>query len=261
MRAIRGRERARDSRWRGAASSTLVSRSRACRPEVGVPVPASREAERRYVVRWPSARACRPPPPEVGVPLPASRGRAAMRRALAFGPRVPTGGRRSRACLVRQSGDASCAGLRPARADRRSAFPCLRLVRQSSGVVRWPSARACRPEVGAGLRPARADRRSAFPCLRLVRQSGDASCAGLRPARADRRSAFPCLRLVRQSGDASCAGLRPARADRMSREAERERRALAFPAAGGRRSREATGAAMRRALASGQRVPPDASVS
>ena len=92
----------------------------------------------------------------------------------------------------------------PARADRRSAFPCLRLVRQSGEA-------SC-----AGLRPARADRRSAFPCLRLVRQSGDASCAGLRPARADRMSAFPCLCLVRQSGDASCAGLRPARADRRS---------------------------------------------
>ena len=50
--------------------------------------------------------------------------------------------------------------------------------------------------------PARADRRSAFPCLRLVRQSSEASCAGLRPARADRRSARSraCV-LVRQSGE------------------------------------------------------------
>ena len=100
--------------------------------------------------------------------------------------------------LVRQSGEASCAGLRPARADRRSAFPCLRLVRQSGEA-------SC-----AGFGP-RVPREVGVPCLRLVRQSGEASCAGLRPARADRMSAFPCLCLVRQSGDASCAGLRPAR--------------------------------------------------
>ena len=160
--------------------------ARACRPEVGVPLPASREAERRCVVRWPSARACRP---EVGVPVPVSR--EAERRALAFGagaradrrsafpclrlvrpcaafgPRVPTGGRRSLACLVRQSGEASCA-------DRRSAFPCLRLVRESGDVL-------C-----AGLRPARADRRSAFPCQRLVRENSDA--------------AVPCLRAIRGVG-------------------------------------------------------------
>ena len=98
--------------------------ARACRPEVGVPLPASREAERRCVVRWPSARACRP---EVGVPLPASR--EAEQR-----------------CVVRWPSARACrpeVGV-PLPASREAERRC---------VVRWPAASACRPEVGVPSRP------------------------------------------------------------------------------------------------------------
>ena len=105
----------RHSRRQGSASSAQVSRSRACRPEVGVPLrpaPSGRLGFRRAAGKdpeWPRrhekvvrhsrrqssassaqfsrSRACRP---EVGVPLrPAPSGRLGFRRAAGKDPELP----------------------------------------------------------------------------------------------------------------------------------------------------------------------------
>ena len=144
---------------------------------------------------------------------------------------VPTGGRRSLACVLlcpvgyvwrgapRRHGAmrrALAGGQRvPAptgRTGRRSAFPGLHAA-LLGGVGAERGAAPPRGDAPcAGRRPARADRRSAFPGLHAALPGGvgaersatpplgDAPCAGRRPARADRRSAFPGLRAALPGG-------------------------------------------------------------
>ena len=144
---------------------------------------------------------------------------------------VPTGGRRSLACVLlcpvgyvwrgapRRHGAmrrALAGGQRvPAptgRTGRRSAFPGLHAA-LLGGVGAERGAAPPRGDAPcAGRRPARADRRSAFPGLHAALLGGvgaersatpplgDAPCAGRRPARADRRSAFPGLRAALPGG-------------------------------------------------------------
>ena len=210
-------------RTSGDTSCALASRARACRPEVGVPVPASREAEQRGVVRWPSARACRP---EVGVPVPASR--EAERRGVVRWPSaracrpevgvpVPASREAERRCVVRWPSARAC------RPEVGVPVPASREAERRR-VVRWPSARACRPEVGVP-----------WPASREAEQRGVVRWPSARACRPEVGVPWPASREAEQRGVVRWPSARACRPEvgvpwPASREAER-RRVVRWPSA------------------------------
>ena len=80
-----------------------------CRPEVGVPLPASRESKRRHVVSTASGGRCRS---ETGAPALAPRG-SGVRGSRACAPPCPPGARAEKGAIPTVRVHAA-AGLRPA---------------------------------------------------------------------------------------------------------------------------------------------------
>ena len=149
----------------------------------------SHQAERRAGKGTPTSGRHSPPKagggkdPQVRAPKPPSRaarwpngGRPALGRDLGV-QRHPDG------CVVHAFRCAARSG-----ADRRSAFPALRVVKERSD----PPLLRCAQ---------RADRRSAFPARRVVKERSDTPFRCAARSGADRRSAFPARRVVKERSD------------------------------------------------------------